>query len=70
MLGGGATGSAAAREEPFDAAYYKTRIARLEEKLAKEHQKVKSTVKYYEDQFEAQAKKLSEKHEEEKTILA
>lgn len=66
VLGGGATGSAAAREEPFDAAYYKTRIARLEEKLAKEHQKVKSTVKYYEDQFEVQAKKLSEKHEEEK----
>ena len=44
--------------EQFDAAYYKTRIARLEEKVAKEHQKVKATVKYYEEQFEEQAKKI------------
>ena len=51
--------------EQFDAAYYKTRIARLEEKVAKEHQKVKATVKYYEEQFEEQAKKIREKEKEE-----
>ena len=51
--------------ETFDAGYYKQRVARLEEKVAKEQQKVKSTVKYYEEQFEVQAKKLAEKHEEE-----
>lgn len=51
--------------ETFDASYYKSRVARLEEKVAKEQQKLKSTVKYYEEQFEVQAKKLAEKHEEE-----
>jgi len=42
----------------YDVSYYKQRLQRLEEKLAKEHAKVKTTVKYYEEQFEQQAKKI------------
>lgn len=57
-------------DERFDATYYKSRVARLEEKLAKEHGKVKATVKYYEEQFTTQAKKLTDAHEEEKKQLA
>ena len=63
-------GGGAGDGEAFDAAYYKSRVARLEEKVAKEQQKVKSTVKYYEEQFEVQAKKLAEMHEEETKAMS
>jgi len=62
-------GPAHRTDERFDATYYKSRVARLEEKLAKEQGKVKATVKYYEEQFTTQAKKLTDAHEEEKKQL-
>ena len=44
-------------------------MQRLEEKLAKEHAKVKTTVKYYEEQFSQQAKKLNAKAERDHAAL-
>ena len=61
--GGGGGGSS------YDVSYYKQRLQRLEEKLAKEHAKVKTTVKYYEEQFEQQAKKLNAKAERDHAAL-
>ena len=60
--GGGGGGS-------YDVSYYKQRLQRLEEKLAKEHAKVKTTVKYYEEQFAQQAKKLNAKAERDHAAL-
>ena len=54
----------------IDVSYYKSRLARVEEKLAKESAKVKSTVKYYEEQFEQQAKKLYAQAEAEQAELS